>query len=153
MARPMPLAAPVTIAVFRWVVIGGSSPGAFGMALPDDRRPIAVGLVLLYRIECYISGGRFFTVTGKVYQKQPRRFSYDGEEAKWVNARMIAFDEASTRQKHVLKEALFMANEDLTWDEWNTRGMALHNACWDGPAGRDAWFKFSRISPNYGERE
>jgi hypothetical protein len=50
MARPMPLAAPVTIAVFRWAVMQVLSSRLFGVALPDDRRRIAVGLVFLKRL-------------------------------------------------------------------------------------------------------
>jgi hypothetical protein len=36
-----------------------------------------------------------------------------------------------------------MANADLTWDEWNTRGMAIHAATAGSAAGYAAFLNWS----------
>jgi hypothetical protein len=66
---------------------------------------------------------------------------------------MKAFDGAAKAQKAVLKAVSFMQNDDLPWEDWNTRGMGIFNATLGSPAGRDAWFEFSRKSSKFTEKE
>jgi hypothetical protein len=104
-------------------------------------------------IECYITGGRFFTVTAKVYRNCRVVEAVSASKLKWVSERMKAFDGAAKAQKAVLKAISFMKNDDLPWEDWNTRGMAIYNATLGSLAGRDAWFEFSRKSPKFTEKE
>ena len=104
-------------------------------------------------IECYLTGGRFFTVTGNVYRDKRTVEGVPVKKLKRVNDRMIAFDTAAKGQRDVLKAMGFIKNEDLPWDEWIKPGMALYNACWASPAGRDAWIAFSKSCLKYDEKE
>lgn len=111
------------------------------------------GQAKAWGIECYISGGRFFTVTGKVYQNFRVVETVSTAKLKRINEHMVAFDGAAKAQKNVRKAISFMKNDDLSWEEWNTRGMAIFNATWGSPAGRDAWVGFSKLSEKFTEKE
>ena len=111
------------------------------------------GSAKAWGIECYLSGGRFFTVTDRVFQSWRTVSVVNVKKLRWVNRRMIAFDEASKGQKHVLKAISFMKNDELPWEEWNTRGMGIYNATWGSLAGRDAWITYSKLSGKYEEKE
>ncbi len=104
-------------------------------------------------IECYTTGGRFFTVTWRQYRTFNQVQVLSARKLKWLSDRMKAFDLAAKAQKNVIKAFDHIANDDLPWDDWNTKGMALYNATWGSPAGQEAWLTFSQKSPKYNQAE
>jgi len=104
-------------------------------------------------IEFYLTGGRFFTVTGRVFQAHDRVTVPTIKTLKWVNDKMKDFDSASKAQKNVLKAVAFMPNDEMPWEDWNTRGMAIYNATMGSPAGQEAWIDYSRKSHKFDMKE
>lgn len=108
----------------------------------------------LWGIECYLGGGgRFFAVTEKRYRHFGIVRELGVKKIRFINERMRAFDAVAQQEMEVIKAFKMIPNDDLPWEDWNKLGMAIFNATLGSPAGRDAWFEFSRKSLKATDKE
>jgi hypothetical protein len=119
------------------------------------RRPRAHGKD--YGIEFYLRA-RYFTVTEQLFETYDTIRQVDIETLRLVQARMVAFAPAKRQHHHhsyddeqrrILEAIARMANADLHWEEWNTRGMAIYAATAGSAAGYAAFLNWSAKSDKF----
>jgi len=109
-------------------------------------------------IECYL-GKHFLAVTDQTYQHYDTVRLIDEETLGHVQIHMREFDQRKRPQQPVIDETerLYsaidaMANSDLSWEDWNTQGMAIYRVSTGSHRGFEAFRRFSQKSSKYDER-
>jgi hypothetical protein len=104
-----------------------------------------------FGIEMYFAG-RWFAVTGDIYLDRSALMVIDVETLRKVERVMLRFDGGKKdEQQHIVEAIDHMANADLSWEDWNTRGMAIYAASGGAAWGYDAFRRWSQKSAKYDE--
>jgi hypothetical protein len=107
-------------------------------------------------IECYLAK-HFMAVTDQTFQHYDTVRILDLDTLDRLQIHMRDFEQKPRKPEVDETERLYsaiaaMANTDLSWEEWNTQGMAIYRATAGTQRGFEAFLRFSQKSTKYDER-
>jgi hypothetical protein len=100
-------------------------------------------------IEMYLTGGRYFTVTGSVFRNRGVLKVVSIETLQKIKERMDRFEVAKENLPRLTEAMAALPNNDVSWEAWIRVGMALHNATLGSRAGFDLFVAFSQKSSKF----
>lgn len=102
-------------------------------------------------VELYLDR-RWFAFTGDVYLDRHTINEVSIETLRKVEKIMLRFDASKRGDQQRITEAIeAMSNADLSWEDWNTRGMAIYAASGGSAWGYAAFRCWSQKSAKYDE--